>query len=211
AGTPSSAHYVSVSPGYFQVIGTRLVRGRSFASEDSNLSHPVAIISESFAGFYFKDENPLGKRLIFGFPPNSNVTREIVGVVADVHDAGLTNEPAPMMYVPYAQAPFWGAELVVKSTAPPSALVGTIRDVVRSLDKDLPITHILTMPQVLDESVARPKFRTWLLGAFGLVALLLAGVGVFGVVSYSVASRTREFGVRAALGATPGSIRRMIL
>jgi putative ABC transport system permease protein len=116
-----------------------------------------------------------------------------------------------MMYVPFAQAPFWGGDLVVKSTSPPSALVGTIREVVRSLDKDLPVTSIVNMPEVLDASLAQPKFRTWLLSAFGVVALLLAAVGVFGVVAYSVASRTREFGVRAALGASPASIERMIL
>jgi predicted permease len=210
-GTPNTADYVSVSPGYFHVIGIPLLRGRSFARQDSDLSSPVAIISDSFARLYFRHEDPVGKRLMFGFPPGTNVAREIVGVVGDVRDARLTQEPGPMMYVPFAQAPFWGGDLVVKSTSPQTALVGAIREVVRSLDKDLPVTGIVTMPQVLDASVAQPKFRTWLLSAFGVVALLLAALGVFGVVSYSVASRTREFGVRAALGASPASIGRMIL
>ena len=210
-GIPSTADYVSVSPGYFHVMGIPLLRGRGFAREDSDRSPKVAIVSESLARFYFKDEDPIGKRIAFGFPPDSNVTREIVGIAGNVRDAGLTQEPGPMMYVPFAQAPFWGGGLVVKSTAPPAATVATIREVVQSLDKDLPVTDVVTMPEALDASVAQPKFRTWLLSAFGVVALLLAAVGVFGVVSYSVASRTREFGVRAALGASPVSIGRMVL
>jgi ABC-type antimicrobial peptide transport system permease subunit len=140
-----------------------------------------------------------------------NVTREIVGVVGDIRDEGLNQEPGPMMYAPFAQAPFWGGDLMINSASPPSAYLGTVREVVHSLDKNLPITGVVTMPEVLDTSVAQSKFRTWLLTAFGVVALLLAAVGVFGVVSYSVASRIREFGVRAALGASPASIGRMIL
>ena len=211
SGTPSTADFVSVSPGYFHLMGIPLRRGRVFAREDSELSHPVAIVSESFASLYFRDENPIGQRLVFGFPPDSDVIREIVGVVGNVRDARVTEEPGPMMYVPYAQAPFWGVNLVVNSTLPPAALVGTIHEVVGSLDRDLPVTNIVTMLDVLDTSVAQPRFRTWLLSVFGVAALLLAAVGVFGVVSYSVASRTREFGVRAALGASPASIGRMIL
>jgi len=210
-GTPSSADYVSASPGYFHVMGISLLRGRVFTREDSRTSPSVTIISEAFARFYFGNEDPIGKKLVFGFPPDLNVTRRIVGIVSDVRDADLTREPGPMMYVPYAQAPFWGANLAVRSTLSSSALVATIRGVVRDFDKNLPITDVATMPEILDASVAQPKFRTWLLSGFGVVALLLAAAGVFGVVSYSVASRTKEFGVRAALGASPGSIARMVL
>jgi putative ABC transport system permease protein len=211
AGTPSTADYVSVSPGYFHVMGIPLLRGRQFVTEDSKSSSLVTVISESFAHSYFPDENPLGKKLVFGFPPGPPVAREIVGVVGNVRDAGLTKDPGPMMYVPFAQSPFWGGELVVKSNLPPSAVVGSIREVVRSIDRNLPITDIATMPDVVENSVAQPKYRTWLLGAFGIVALLLAAAGVFGVVSYSVASRTRELGLRAALGASPATIGKMIL
>lgn len=211
SGTPTLANYVSVSPKYFRVMGIPLLRGRIFALEDSISSPKVTIISESFARFYFRDENPIGKRLVFGFHGDPDVAREIVGVVGNVRDEGLNQEPGPMMYVPFAQAPFWGGLLVVKSTLPTSAVVGTIRQVVQSIDKDLPVTDIATMPDVLNASVAEPRFRTGLLSVFGAVALLLAAAGVFGVVSYSVASRTREFGVRAALGASPGSIRKLVL
>lgn len=211
-GVPSSADFVSISPGYFHVMGIPLLRGRLFARTDFALSPPVTIISESFARFYFKDEDPIGKKLKFAFLSDSrDVTREIIGIVGNVRDEQLTREPGPMMYVPFAQTPLWGANVVVKSTEQPAALAATIRRVVYSIDANLPVTDITTMPEVVDSSVARPKFRTGLIGGFGVVALLLATVGVFGVVSYSVASRTREFGVRAVLGATPGSIGRMIL
>jgi putative ABC transport system permease protein len=210
-GTPSAADYVSVSPEYFRVMGIPLLRGRVFAREDSDGSPPVTIVNEAFARFYFRDEDPIGQRLTFGFPPDTNVIHQIVGVVGNVRDRRLAEEPVPMMYVPFAQAPFWGGEVLVKSNAPPADVVGAIRAVVNGMDKELPVTGIVTMPEAIDASVAQPKFRAWLLGAFGIVAVLLAAVGVFGVVSFSVASRTQEFGVRAALGASPASIGRMIL
>jgi len=210
-GTPAAADWVSVSPEYFQVMGISLLRGRVFGREDADGTTPVTIVNEAFARFYFRNEDPIGQRLTFGFPPDTNVIHQIVGVVGNVRDRRLAQEPVPMMYVPFAQEPLWGGELLIKSNLPPAAVVSTIRTVVNSLDKDLPVTGITTMPEVIDASVAQPKFRAWLLGAFGIVAVLLAAVGVFGVVSYSVASRTQEFGVRAALGASPASIGKMIL
>jgi len=210
-GESNSADYVSVTPKYFAVMGIPLLRGRLFITDDSISSPRVALISESFARRYFRNENPVGKKITFGFPPDVNITREIVGVVGNVRDVGLTQEPGPMMYVPFSQAPFWGGVLVVKSTLPASAVAGAIRQMVASIDKNLPVTDIETMPSVLDASVAQPRFRTWLLSAFGVVALLLAAAGIYGVVSYSVASRTREFGVRASLGASPGSIAKLVL
>jgi putative ABC transport system permease protein len=210
-GTPNSADYVSVGPNYFQVMGIPLLRGRTFSSHDSMSSPRVALISEAFARFYFPNQDPVGKRLVFGFPPDTNVSREIVGVVGDVRDVSLHNEPGSIMYVPFSQEPFWGADIVVKSTLAPSSVIASIRQAVWSLDKNLPITDIASMPDVLESSVAQPRFRTWLLGLFGVVALLLAAAGIFGVISYSVSCRTQEIGIRVALGASPSSILKMVL
>jgi len=108
-GKADTADYASASPQYFQVIGISLIRGRLFSVDDSAMTRPVALISGALARRYFPNENPLGRHLVFGFPPNGNVTREIVGVVSDIHDVSLTKDPGPMMYVPFAQEPFWGA------------------------------------------------------------------------------------------------------
>jgi putative ABC transport system permease protein len=210
-GTPSTADYVSVSPGYFRVMGIPLLRGRTFVSEDSPSAPRVAIINEALARFYFPDQDPLGQRLVFGFPPDTNISRQIVGIVGDVRDVALHQGPGPMMYVPFAQAPFWGACVVARSPLAPSSVLGAIRQAVQGIDSNLPVTDVATMTGVLHSSVAQPRFRARLLSLFGVVALLLSAVGIFGVISYSVSSRTREFGIRVALGASPRSLRRMVL
>jgi putative ABC transport system permease protein len=110
-GTPRAADYVAVSPGYFHVMGIALLRGRNFAQEDSISAPRVTLISEAFAQHYFPNQNPVGKRLVFAFPPHEGIPREIVGVVGDVRDIALHEEPGAMMYVPFAQAPFWGADI----------------------------------------------------------------------------------------------------
>lgn len=211
SGKPDAADYVSVSPNYFRVMSIPLLHGRVFSSHDSFTSPPVAMISASLARTYFRDQNPIGQKLIFGAPLDTNRAREVVGVIADIHNRSLTDEPGPMMYVPFAQAPLWGSNVVVRSTLPTSAVVSGLRAAVKTIDKNLPITDVATIPDAMDSSVAATRFRSWLLSAFGGVALLLAAAGVLGVVSYSVARRTKEFGVRASLGATPSTIGRMVV
>jgi putative ABC transport system permease protein len=210
-GSASTANYVSVSPGYFGVMGIPMLRGRGFAPEDSVSSPRVAIINDSMARSYFPGKDPLGSHLVFGFPPDTNVEREIVGVVADVRDVALNRDPGAMMYVPIAQAPLWGAAVIVKTPLPPSSAFSEIRQVVKGIDKDLPVTDATPLADAIDSSLAQWRFRALLLSLFGIVALVLASTGIFGVVAYSVACRTHEIGVRIALGASPRAIGRMVL
>ncbi len=210
-GVSVTADFSSVSPDYFHVMEIPLLRGRVFNEHDSIGTPKVTVISETLARQFFPNEDPLGKQLIFGFPPDGDVAREIVGVVGDVRDTSLSEMPGPMMYVPFAQAPFWGGQLVVRSTLSSSSVAASIRKVTHDIDKDLPVTDIATLPETLDASVAQPRFRTLLIGLFGLIALLLAAVGIFGVISYSVSRRTHEIGIRVALGATPANVLQLIL
>jgi putative ABC transport system permease protein len=211
AGTSRTADYVSVSPDYFHLMEIPLLSGRFFDRRDILSSPRVTVISKTMARLYFPNQDPLGKQLSFSFPPDSGAMREIVGIVGDVRDVALGQDPGPMMYVPYAQAPFWGANLVVKSTLSPSSVAAAIRQEVQKIDRDLPVTDVAKMPDLIDASVAQPRFRTFLLGVFAAMALVLAAIGIFGVISYSVSCRTNEIGIRVALGASRGAILWMVL
>jgi putative ABC transport system permease protein len=195
-GESRLADYASVSPEYLRVMRIPLLAGRFFTQQDIFSASRVSVISKTFAQRYFPNQDPIGKRLNFGFPPNGDADREIVGIVGDVRDVSLGEAPGPMMYVPNAQAPFWGANLVVKSTLSTDAVAAAIRQEVQKIDKDLPITEVGNMPDFIDASA---------------MALILAATGIFGVIAYSVACRTNEIGIRVALGASRSAILRMIL
>jgi putative ABC transport system permease protein len=210
-GTPESADFISVSPTYFHVMGIPLLRGRAFNERDVSSAPRVTIISEAFAHRFFANEDPIGKQLVFSFPPTPGVPRQIVGIVRDVRDVSIGQDPGPMMYVPFNQSPFWGAEVVVRSELNVGSVAATIRQEVQEVDKDLPVTDVVSMSDLIETSVAQPRFRTWLLGSFAVMALVLAAAGMFGVISYSVSRRTHEIGIRVTLGASPANVMRLIL
>lgn len=210
-GTSRTADFVSISPEYFQVMSIPLLAGRPFDQRDIDTAPRVAIINQQLARTYFPNQNPIGKFLTFGLPPEGEIQRQIVGIVGDVRDVSLGQAPGPMMYAPYTQATFWGANLVIKTTLNPESVATTIREQVHKIDKDLPITGIAQIPEEIEASAAQPKFRTVLLSLFAAMALILSAIGIFGVISYSVSCRTNEIGIRVALGATQANILQMIL
>ena len=210
-GEVRTADYVAASPGYFRVMGIPLLRGRWFTEQDAPSGPPVMIISETLAQRYFPNQDPLGRELAFDFPPKGPTRCQIVGVVGDVRDVALNEDPGPMMYVPFAQAPFWGTLVVVNGNLGVGTIAAVIRKDVHAIDKDLPVTDVARLSDGIDASVAQPRFRTWLLGLFGAMALILAAAGIFGVISYSVSRRTNEIGIRITLGATPANVLRLIL
>jgi putative ABC transport system permease protein len=209
-GEKEGAVYRVIRPDYFRAMGATLLKGRDFTAHDSDTSPPVAIINESFAKRHWPNEDPLGKRIRVG--DATAELSEIVGVVKALKQDQWTAEPNLEMYVPYLQAPApRGLTLVVRSTGDPVSLVGAIENQVWAIDKNVPVSEIRTMQEVVAGAIEQHRFNLFLLGLFAFVALVLALVGIYGVMSESVTARTHEIGIRMALGARAADVLRMVV
>jgi putative ABC transport system permease protein len=208
SGQPPMVPSRAISPNYFQTMGIPVLQGRPFELRD-NLDAPgAAIINQSMADRFWPGEDPLGKRISLG---GSSTWRTIVGIVGDVRHADLSAQAKPEMYFPYLQMPLPFMVMVVRTTIDPANMIGTVRTQTLEVDKDQPVSNIKTMDQLISASVSRPRLRTLLIGLFAAVAMVLAMIGVYGLLSYSVTQRSREIGIRMALGAQRSDVLKQIM
>lgn len=204
-----NTNYYAVTPDYFRAMGIRLVRGRLFTEVDDPKAPRVAIINETLARKHFPNEDPIGKRINITNGPDA--WREIIGIVGDIKQYGVDRATTNQSYEPFAQVPFESLNVIIRHSGPATALLGALRPAVYAVDKDQPVGTIRPVEEILSDSIARQRFAMTLLTVFSLVALVIAAVGIYGVMAYSVAQRTGEFGIRMALGAQQRDVMRLVL
>jgi putative ABC transport system permease protein len=210
-GPGQTTNYYSVSADYFKAMGIRLIRGRLFTERDAINAPLVAIINETMARNLFPDEDPIGKRITFDVNQDKPAWLEIVGIVGDVKHYGLDKATTMQTYGPYTQQTLSYMTLVVRAAGDPENLTAAIRREVLSLDKEQPISNIRTLDQLVSTSIAQQQFSMLLFGIFAAAAMILASIGIYGVLSYSVTQRTHEIGIRLALGAQTSDVLRLVV
>ena len=198
----------TVSPGYVAAMRVPLLAGREFTGRDDAQAPRVLMVNETTVRRFWPRENPVGKHILLG---RATQPAEVVGVLGDIRNLSLAADVQPEIYVPFAQLPWPTMHLVVRTSADPHAIAGAVRDRILNLDRDLPVTAIQTLDEVLETAAGEPRFTTTLLGTLAGIALLLAVVGIYGVIACSVAERTQEIGIRMALGAERSAILRLVL